>query len=53
MTVASYNKMFCNEYALNQKDTSAGLPGILYGRYQVRETGMHNNWSQQITNVFP
>lgn len=35
-TVAAYNAMFCQEYAINTKDTSNGVPGVLYGRYQVR-----------------
>jgi hypothetical protein len=34
LTVSSYNTMFCNEYAVNVADTSNGLPGVLYGRYQ-------------------
>jgi glucoamylase len=32
-TVSSYNTLFCNEYKINNDDTAAGLPGVLYGRY--------------------
>ena len=34
-TVLSYNGMFCSEYSINSADYSKGLPGVLYGRYQV------------------
>jgi hypothetical protein len=33
-TVSSYNNMFCNEYSINTADTTAGISGILYGRYK-------------------
>jgi glucoamylase len=32
-TILSYNKLFCNEYAINQQDNKNGIPGMLYGRY--------------------
>jgi len=44
MTVASYNVMFCNEYSINTKDTSSGLPGVLYGRYQGDTYAGGNPW---------
>jgi glucoamylase len=44
MTVSSYNTMFCNEYSINTKDTSAGLPGVLYGRYQGDNYAGGNPW---------
>ena len=31
-TVATYNTLFCSTYKVNQADTAAGVPGILYGR---------------------
>jgi hypothetical protein len=34
-TVATYNDMFCEEYAVNRNDYSKGLPGVLYGRYKA------------------
>lgn len=43
-TVSSYNTMFCNEYSINTKDTSAGLPGVLYGRYQGDNYAGGNPW---------
>jgi glucoamylase len=43
-TVSSYNTMFCNEYAINQADTSKGLPGVLYGRYSHDTYAGGNPW---------
>jgi glucoamylase len=43
-TVASYNTMFCNEYSINQADTSKGLPGVLYGRYKGDTYAGGNPW---------
>lgn len=43
-TVASYNTMFCNEYAINTADTANGLPGVLYGRYQGDTYAGGNPW---------
>lgn len=43
-TVASYNTMFCNEYSINSQDTSKGLPGVLYGRYQGDSYAGGNPW---------
>ena len=43
-TVASYNTMFCSEYAINTADTSNGVPGILYGRYAGDSYAGGNPW---------
>lgn len=43
-TVASYNTLFCSEYAINTADTSAGLPGVLYGRYAGDTYAGGNPW---------
>lgn len=43
-TVASYNTLFCNEYAVNSADTSKGLPGVLYGRYGGDSYAGGNPW---------
>jgi glucoamylase len=43
-TVATYNNMFCNEYAINQADDKAGIPGIFYGRYKGDSYGGGNPW---------
>eukprot|EP00930_Biecheleria_cincta_P058168 TRINITY_DN44012_c0_g1_i1.p1 TRINITY_DN44012_c0_g1~~TRINITY_DN44012_c0_g1_i1.p1 ORF type:complete len:457 (+),score=112.34 TRINITY_DN44012_c0_g1_i1:69-1439(+) len=43
-TVESYNKAFCGLYAVNQQDSSAGTPGVLYGRYVKDSYGGGNPW---------
>jgi len=43
-TVSSYNTMFCSEYSINTADTSKGLPGVLYGRYQGDSYAGGNPW---------
>jgi len=43
-TVDSYNTMFCSEYSINTADTSAGLPGVLYGRYAGDTYAGGNPW---------
>lgn len=43
-TVASYNTLFCNEYAINTADTAQGLPGVLYGRYSKDTYAGGNPW---------
>lgn len=43
-TVSSYNSMFCSEYNINRADTSSGLPGVLYGRYQGDNYAGGNPW---------
>jgi glucoamylase len=44
LTVSSYNTMFCNEYKVNTDDTTNGLPGVLYGRYQGDSYAGGNPW---------
>jgi glucoamylase len=54
-TVASYNTMFCNEYAINTADTSKGLPGVLYGRYSHDTYAGGNPWilsTAALANLF-
>lgn len=43
-TVQVYNAKFCDLYSINQKDSSEGVPGILYGRYAKDEYGGGNPW---------
>lgn len=43
-TVYQYNNLFCSEYAVNQEDTKAGTPGVLYGRYQGDTYAGGNPW---------
>lgn len=43
-TIASYNTLFCSEYAINTADTSKGLPGVLYGRYANDNYAGGNPW---------
>mmetsp|Transcript_77970 Transcript_77970/g.252946 ORF Transcript_77970/g.252946 Transcript_77970/m.252946 type:complete len:1172 (-) Transcript_77970:347-3862(-) len=43
-TVLVYNEAFCNLYPVNEQDTSAGVPGVLYGRYLKDEYGGGNPW---------
>merc|ERR1711916_103797 len=31
-TIATYNEVFCEQYPINNQDTSNGIPGIMYGR---------------------
>lgn len=54
-TVRAYNNLFCEEYAINTADTSAGVPGILYGRYQGDSYAGGNPWvlsTAALANVF-
>jgi len=54
-TIRAYNSLFCNEYAINNKDTSAKVPGILYGRYQGDTYAGGNPWilsTGALANVF-
>lgn len=54
-TIRAYNTMFCNEYAINTKDTSSKVPGILYGRYQGDIYAGGNPWiltTAALANVF-
>lgn len=34
LTVLNYNTLFCFNYHINAADTAAGVPGVLYGRYE-------------------
>eukprot|EP00428_Durinskia_dybowskii_P064609 CAMPEP_0170364694 /NCGR_PEP_ID=MMETSP0117_2-20130122/5512_1 /TAXON_ID=400756 /ORGANISM="Durinskia baltica, Strain CSIRO CS-38" /LENGTH=509 /DNA_ID=CAMNT_0010619215 /DNA_START=1 /DNA_END=1530 /DNA_ORIENTATION=- len=43
-TVSSYNTMFCSEYAINTQDSTNGVPGVLYGRYQGDTYAGGNPW---------
>jgi glucoamylase len=43
-TVASYNTLFCNEYAINTADTQKGISGVLYGRYKGDTYAGGNPW---------
>jgi len=43
-TVAAYNDAFCQEYPINRDAASAGLPGILYGRYPGDTYDGGNPW---------
>jgi glucoamylase len=43
-TVASYNTLFCSEYAINTADTGNGVPGVLYGRYGGDTYAGGNPW---------
>eukprot|EP01061_Rhynchopus_euleeides_P003616 TRINITY_DN128_c0_g2_i1.p1 TRINITY_DN128_c0_g2~~TRINITY_DN128_c0_g2_i1.p1 ORF type:complete len:505 (+),score=209.55 TRINITY_DN128_c0_g2_i1:49-1515(+) len=44
LTIQQYNLAFCTEFPLNKLDTSAGLPGILYGRYPGDSYAGGNPW---------
>jgi len=43
-TISTLNTLFCTEYAINQADTKAGIPGILYGRYAGDNYAGGNPW---------
>jgi len=43
-TVNVYNKVFCEEYSINQQDNKNGVPGVLYGRYQNDSYAGGNPW---------
>jgi len=43
-TVQTLNALFCSSYAINQADTKAGIPGILYGRYEGDNYAGGNPW---------
>jgi glucoamylase len=44
LTISQYNNLFCNEYQINIDDTNAGIPGVLYGRYQGDTYAGGNPW---------
>eukprot|EP00933_Yihiella_yeosuensis_P082624 TRINITY_DN9656_c0_g8_i1.p1 TRINITY_DN9656_c0_g8~~TRINITY_DN9656_c0_g8_i1.p1 ORF type:complete len:521 (+),score=133.04 TRINITY_DN9656_c0_g8_i1:65-1627(+) len=43
-TVITLNDLFCNAFQINQQDTAAGIPGILYGRYENDSYDGGNPW---------
>jgi glucoamylase len=43
-TVITFNELFCNAYDINKQDTAAGVPGILYGRYEGDTYDGGNPW---------
>ena len=43
-TVKTLNELFCDSFAINQADTKAGVPGILYGRYEGDNYAGGNPW---------
>ncbi len=47
-TVSVLNSVFCNLYAINQKDSQDNVPGVLYGRY-VEDNYQNGNPWQLIT----
>jgi len=55
VTVANYNIEFCHEWEINEQDTAAGIPGILYGRYPGDTYQGGNPWvlsSSALGNLF-
>jgi len=43
-TVGQYCSVFCSLYPINTQDTNAGVPGILFGRYEADTYGGGNPW---------
>ena len=43
-TISTLNSLFCSSFSVNQADTKAGIPGILYGRYQGDSYAGGNPW---------
>eukprot|EP00440_Ansanella_granifera_P040910 gb/GFBE01044361.1/.p1 GENE.gb/GFBE01044361.1/~~gb/GFBE01044361.1/.p1 ORF type:complete len:558 (+),score=119.96 gb/GFBE01044361.1/:1-1674(+) len=43
-TVITLNELFCRTFAINRKDGKAGIPGILYGRYDGDSYHGGNAW---------
>ena len=43
-TVATLNTLFCHQFTINQLDTTANIPGVLYGRYQGDTYAGGNPW---------
>jgi len=43
-TIAVLNTAFCAEFPINEVDTQAGIPGILYGRYPGDSYAGGNPW---------
>ncbi|CAE8614635.1 unnamed protein product [Polarella glacialis] len=38
-TVKAYNELFCRLYPINREDSNSGVPGVLYGRYELDKYG--------------
>jgi len=54
-TISHYNEVFCAEYPLNNVDTTASIPGVLYGRYPGDTYAGGNPWqllSASLAEVF-
>jgi len=43
-TISTLNDLFCSSFNVNQADTKAGTPGILYGRYAGDTYAGGNPW---------
>ena len=43
-TISTLNDLFCDSFPINAKDTQAGVPGILYGRYKGDHYAGGNPW---------
>jgi len=43
-TISTLNSLFCSAYTINGQDTAAGVPGILYGRYEGDNYDGGNPW---------
>lgn len=43
-TIATLNTLFCDMFPINQADAGAGIPGILYGRYEGDHYDGGNPW---------
>jgi glucoamylase len=43
-TVVALNELFCQTFDINRQDNAAGIPGILYGRYEGDQYNGGNPW---------
>lgn len=43
-TVTTLNSLFCHQFQINQVDTTNGIPGVMYGRYQGDSYAGGNPW---------
>merc|ERR1712232_924897 len=43
-TVVTLNELFCQSFDINHQDSAAGIPGILYGRYEGDKYNGGNPW---------
>eukprot|EP00440_Ansanella_granifera_P072373 gb/GFBE01078540.1/.p1 GENE.gb/GFBE01078540.1/~~gb/GFBE01078540.1/.p1 ORF type:complete len:171 (+),score=53.06 gb/GFBE01078540.1/:1-513(+) len=44
VTLAGLSRLFCRSYALNQQASEAGMPGVLFGRYEGDSYDGGNPW---------